>query len=59
MMTLPDDDLELGSDLFLIVKELITQFHLAEKGYRLITNGGFNQTIPQWHWHLVSDAGTE
>lgn len=40
--------------LFDIVQSLIAQFDLEIVGYRLITNGGPNQTIPQWHWHLIS-----
>ena len=45
--------------LFDLVQSLITQFDLETFGYRLITNGGPNQTIPQWHWHLVSAAWQE
>jgi diadenosine tetraphosphate (Ap4A) HIT family hydrolase len=37
------------------VQSLIAEFQLEDKGYRLITNGGPHQTIPQWHWHLVSE----
>ncbi|QRN83021.1 HIT domain-containing protein [Chloroflexota bacterium] len=40
--------------LFDLVQSLISKFDLERVGYRLITNGGPNQTIPQWHWHLVS-----
>ena len=45
----------LFSDFFLLVKTLIRDFQLDDKGYRLITNGGSNQTVPQWHWHLISE----
>jgi histidine triad (HIT) family protein len=45
--------------LFNIVQTLIAKFNLEKVGYRLITNGGPNQTIPQWHWHLVSAAWQE
>jgi histidine triad (HIT) family protein len=40
--------------LFELVKQLVECFDLEAVGYRLITNGGPNQSIPQWHWHLVS-----
>ena len=42
--------------LFEIVRLLIKRFDLERYGYRLITNGGPNQAIPQWHWHLVSET---
>jgi diadenosine tetraphosphate (Ap4A) HIT family hydrolase len=34
---------------------LITEFKLEDSGYRLITNGGIYQDIPQLHFHLISD----
>jgi len=52
----PEDSPQLYADLFRIVKILIKENQLEKHGYRLISNGGPNQTIPQWHWHLVSDA---
>ena len=45
--------------LFEVVQTLINTFALEDCGYRLITNGGPNQTIPQWHWHLVSAGWQE
>lgn len=48
-------DPEFFKDLFDVVKALIDKFQLEEHAYRLITNGGANQSIPQWHWHLVSE----
>jgi histidine triad (HIT) family protein len=47
------------ADLFAAVQALVAQFDLGTCGYRLITNGGPNQSIPQWHWHLVSDTWQE
>ena len=41
--------------LFQLVRALIIEHDLEERGYRLITNGGPNQSIPQWHWHLISE----
>jgi histidine triad (HIT) family protein len=46
---------DLYVDLTKVVRSLIADFQLDVRGYRLITNGGFNQTIPQWHWHLISE----
>lgn len=51
----PNDSAEFYSDLFIIVKKLIDKLNLEERGYRLITNGGPNQSLPQWHWHLISE----
>jgi len=45
----------LYTDLIEVVQSLVANFDLETHGYRLITNGGPNQTIPQWHWHLISD----
>jgi len=52
----PDDDPDLYADLFRLVQQLINQFDLEAQGYRLITNGGPNQLIPIWHWHLISEG---
>lgn len=49
----------LYAELFEVVQKLIIDFELEVRGYRLITNGGPNQTIPQWHWHLVSEEPGE
>lgn len=51
----PPDSPHLYAELFEIVKILIKEFQLEKNGYRLISNGGPHQTIPQWHWHLISD----
>lgn len=52
----PADSPQLYADLFEIVKFLVEENDLERLGYRLISNGGPNQSIPQWHWHLVSDT---
>ena len=52
----PGDVPALYADLFLIVQALIKVFQLEAHAYRLITNGGQNQSIPLWHWHLVCEA---
>ena len=51
----PGNEPKFFTDLFQLVSDLIKEFHLTENGYRLITNGGPNQKIPQWHWHLISE----
>jgi len=51
----PNDSADLYSELFVVVRKLIEKFDLEGWGYRLITNGGPNQSVPQWHWHLISE----
>jgi histidine triad (HIT) family protein len=48
-------DTPLLAELVQVVRLLVTRFNLEGKGYRLITNGGPYQDIPQLHFHLVSD----
>lgn len=55
----PDDHPDLFADLFSLVQSLIRDLELEPRGYRLITNGGPNQSIPVWHWHLVSETPCE
>lgn len=55
LMDAPGDSPESFSTLFSIVQALIIDYQLESHGYRLITNGGPHQSIPQWHWHLVSE----
>ena len=43
------------SALFQLVRKLIIDHGLEHTGYRLISNGGPNQSIPQWHWHLIRE----
>lgn len=38
--------------------EIIKQEHLDQLGYRLICNGGPNQTFPMLHFHLISENYT-
>lgn len=49
------DDPNLYADLFVIIQKLITAYNLEHSAYRLISNGGQNQSIPLWHWHLICD----
>ena len=52
----PNDHPALYADLFTLVQQLIEDFQLDQQRYRLITNGGLNQSILIWHWHLVCEA---
>lgn len=52
----PKDAPDLYADLFVIVQQLLSDFQLEDSAYRLVTNGGQNQAIPIWHWHLVCEA---
>ena len=55
LATAPKDAPDLYADLFLIVQQLISDFQLEDSAYRLVTNGGQNQLIPIWHWHLICE----
>ncbi len=54
-MDLPITDTTFLRELTLTVQSLVREFKLEESGYRLITNGGVYQDIPQLHFHLISD----
>ncbi len=43
-------------DLFASVQSLVTELGLEQTGYRLITNGGPYQSVPQLHFHLISES---
>jgi len=59
LMALQTADADFLLDLFPTVQSLVAQFDLEAAGYRLITNGGPYQDIPQLHFHLVSGEGRE
>jgi histidine triad (HIT) family protein len=48
------DDLRFLTDLFEAVRSLVDEYDLASAGYRLISNGGRYQEVPQLHFHLIS-----
>ena len=56
LMDAPLETPEVYQDLLSAVQTLIQRYDLNTRGYRLITNGGSNQSIPQWHWHLISET---
>ena len=49
-------DADFMLDLFAVVGSLVAELNLAPGGYRLITNGGPNQAVPQLHFHLVAGS---
>jgi histidine triad (HIT) family protein len=51
---LGDQDADFLTDLVQCVKILVSDLHLENSGYRLISNGGKYQDVPQLHFHLVS-----
>jgi histidine triad (HIT) family protein len=55
----PSDEPQVYADLIQLVQPLISDFSLEDQAYRLITNGGKNQSIPVWHWHLVCEASCQ
>jgi histidine triad (HIT) family protein len=55
LMENPLEPPEFYRDLMVVVRALVERYDLERRGYRLITNGGPNQSIPQWHWHLISE----
>jgi len=57
LSTAPLDTPDIHTQLIETAQALVCQYQLEERGFRLICNGGPNQTIPQWHWHLISDQG--
>ena len=55
LQTLNPNDTAFLTDLFTAVQSLVAEFQLAEKGYRLISNGGDFQDVEHLHFHLISD----
>jgi len=46
-------------DPFATAQSLVAEFGLEQAGYRLIANGGPNQSVPQLHFHLISDTAAQ
>ncbi|MBT3320659.1 MAG: HIT domain-containing protein [Anaerolineae bacterium] len=42
------------ADVVSTAQSLVEELNLAEKGYRLIVNGGEYQDFPHLHYHLIS-----
>jgi histidine triad (HIT) family protein len=57
--TLTAEDQGFLSDLFRTVQDLVSEFRLAQNGYRLIVNGGKYQEFGLLHFHLISEERPE
>jgi histidine triad (HIT) family protein len=53
-MTLTVEDGKLFGDFIQLTQEMIRDFELEPAGYRLILNGGPNQTFPHLHFHRIA-----
>ncbi len=53
-MALPSEDGLIMADFIRLTQAMISDFELEPAGYRLIMNGGANQTFPHLHFHLVA-----
>jgi histidine triad (HIT) family protein len=47
---------DLFAEIFLVLAQIIEDRGFAESNYKIITNGGFYQSTPHLHFHLVSGA---
>ena len=56
MIDLTEADGDLLVDLFQVVRSLVKELALEARGYRLITNGGHHQDVPQLHFHLICET---
>ncbi len=54
-MALEANDPAFMANVVSTAQSLVEEFGLAEKGYRLIVNGGSNQHFPHLHFHLISE----
>lgn len=56
ILDVPSSDSSFIHDLLHIVGDLVREFGLEERGYRLVTNGGAYQDVNHLHFHLISDG---
>lgn len=54
LLAISEEELDLIKELIPLVKKIVMDLQLEKCGYRLISNGGIYQEIPQLHFHLVS-----
>lgn len=54
LLEISEEDSDLIKELIPLVQKVVIDLQLEQTGYRLITNGGIYQDIPQLHFHLVS-----
>jgi len=62
LLEISGDDVEFMRDLFETIAELVHEFRLDERSYRLVVNGGEAQDVGLLHFHLIAgdpvpDAG--
>jgi len=55
---LTSDDSDFLTDLVQTVNSVVQELDQQQNGYRLITNGGAYQDVPQLHFHLISGTAT-
>ena len=56
LMDITPTDAGLIMEIMQTALSLVDEFKLQEVGYRLIVNGGKYQSLPQLHYHLVSES---
>jgi histidine triad (HIT) family protein len=56
ILDIPSSDRAFMHDLLEVIKELVLELDLEQRGYRLIANGGEYQEVDHLHFHLISDA---
>ncbi len=56
LMDAPLETPEVYQDLLGAVQVLIQRYGLNTRRCCLVTNGGPNQSISQWRWHLISET---
>ncbi|MFN2273844.1 MAG: HIT domain-containing protein [Anaerolineales bacterium] len=55
LLEIEGDDVDFMRDLFETVAELVREFELGARSYRLIVNGGNAQDVGVLHFHLISE----
>ena len=53
LLALTPQDHDFAVEVFTTAQRLIRELKIVD--YRLITNGGVHQDVPQLHFHLISD----
>lgn len=48
-----DGDQNIWDEMIEVIKKMIKQFDLPNKGYRIITNGGGAQLVDHFHVHIM------
>lgn len=54
LSSLTGDDTLYIVEIFNVIKRIVGELSLEEKGYSVITNGGSRQEVHQLHFHLFS-----